>query len=401
MVTQTETYDLLLKGGHVIDPANGIDGPTDVAISGGKIAAVQPDIPRAQAKKVVDVSGKYLTPGLVDIHVHVYGYMGWVFPDSICLPNCTTTVVDAGGAGWRNFEHFRNSVIRPTDDRVTLTRVLAFLNIVGAGMLGWVEQKVDDMDPVPAAEMVARYPDLIVGIKTAHHVGPYWEAVDGAAEAARLCGKPAMYDVTPLPTRRFGEMVLNRMNPGDILTHCYNPKYWVVDEDYRVTEAAKKARERGIIFDVGHGAGSFYFRVAVPCIEQGFPPDCISTDLHRASSLMPNARMLPTMSKFLNMGLSLSKVIELSTAAPARLINRPELGTLSVGAEADVAVLTLEKGDFGFVDSGGALLRGTKRLHGEVTIRAGQVVWDLNGTTCSEWHENLNYGRPSATRDVA
>lgn len=381
------TYDLILKGGHVIDPANQVDAVMDVAIKDKKIAAVAKDIPPAGGRKTVPVNGHYVTPGLIDIHVHVYGgYSGWMFPDAHAFTNGVTTVVDTGGAGWKSFEDFKRTIIAQSR-----TRVLAFLNIVGAGMLGAVEQDVSEMDPNPCAEMIQKYPDLIVGAKTAHFGGPGWEAVDGAVRAAELSGTLAMIDFAPRPTRSYPDLILKHIRPGDIHTHVYAQHIPVLDSQKRVNDYMIQARERGVIFDLGHGAGSFWWRVAIPAIQQGFLPDTISTDLHKSSALIPNATMLNTMSKCLNMGLSLLDVILRSTVNPAKVIRRPELGTLSVGAVADVAVLQLLKGNFGFVDSGHARLRGHQKLQCALTIRNGDIVWDLNGLSWPDWETAGEY----------
>ncbi len=379
-------YDLLLKCGHVIDPENQIDGVMDVAIQGKKIAAVADYIPSAQAQKVVDVSGRYVTPGLLDIHLHVFGYAGWLFPDTHAFPNGVTTVVDTGGAGHKNFEAFRETVLP-----AARTRIFAFLNIVGAGMLGKVEQDVGEMDPVPAAEMIRKHPDILIGSKTAHFMGPGWEAVDGAVEAAALSGTFAMIDFAPKPGRSYRELLLERMRPGDIHTHLYARHIPLLDDDGKVNDYVREARKRGILFDLGHGAGSFWFRIAVPAMRQGFGPDSISTDLHKSSALIPNATMPVTMSKMLNIGMPLREVILRSTAIPARMIRHPELGTLSVGAEADVAVLRVEEGTFGFVDSGHAKARGNRRIQAVMTVRAGEIVWDLNGESWPDWETAGKY----------
>jgi len=379
-------YDLLFKGGHVIDPKNEVDGPLDVAISDGKIAAVARNIPSAQAAKVVDVSGLYVTPGLIDMHVHVYGYVNSMYPDEHALRDGVTTLVDAGGAGWKNFEAFRAKII----DRFQ-TRILAFLNIVGAGMLGAVEQDVSEMEPIPAAETIKRHPDVLVGVKTAHFGGPGWEAVDRAVEAGVLSDTPVMIDFSPRPARSYPDLLLKHMRPGDMHTHMYARHIPLLDEHARVNDCMREARDRGVIFDVGHGAGSFWFRVAVPALEQGFGPDSISTDLHRRSAMIPNATLTQTMSKFLNMGMPLGEVILRTTVTPAQEIHRPELGTLSVGACADVAVLEIQEGTFGFVDSGHAKLLGSRRIGCAMTVRAGQIVWDLNGLSWPEWKEAGDY----------
>jgi len=381
-------YDLLLKGGHVIDPANNIDSPMDLAVAAGKIARVARAIPAAEAKKVVDVAGYYVTPGLVDIHTHVFAFGADlnVFPDLYALPNGVTTVVDAGSSGWKNFPEFKEKVI----DRST-ARVLAFLNIVGAGMMGEVEQDVNEMDPVAAAEMIKKFPDILVGVKTAHFMKPGWEAVDRAVEAGKLSNTPVMVDFRQLPGRSYEDLILKHMRPGDIHTHMYAEHIPLLNENGIVNEYVKQARRRGIIFDVGHGAGSFWFRVAEPAIKQGFVPDSISTDYHKRSAMLPNANMVTTMSKFLNLGMSLKEVILRSTVNPAREIRRAELGTLGAGAVADVAVLQLERGKFGFVDSGRAKMTGDQRLQCVLTLRQGKVVWDSNGLGWPDWRTAGKY----------
>ncbi len=387
-------YDLLLQGGHLIDPKNKLSGRRDVAIAGGKIAEVAPAIPPSRAKKVVSVAGLYVTPGLIDIHVHVFAgegseYTGAnaVFPDDHTFRSGVTTVVDAGSSGWRNFPDFK----RRTVDR-SRTRVLALLNIVGRGMGGSVEQDTSDMDPKATAEQAARHRDLVVGIKTAHYQAPDWIAVDRAVEAGNLAGVPVMVDFGRFTAERpYEELVTRRLRPGDIYTHMYLAWVPMLDDHQRVRPFLLEARKRGVIFDVGHGGGSLVFRQAVPAIRQGLLPDSISTDLHITSMNAGMKSMTNVMSKFLNMGLTLDQVIERSTWNPARQIRREELGHLSVGAAADLAVLRVEKGDFGFVDVYGARLRGSQRLSSELTLRDGRVVWDLNGITREDWDKLGQY----------
>lgn len=377
--------DLLLRGGHVIDPKNAVDTTADVAIADGVIAAVGNGL-ALQAKKTVDARGLYVTPGLIDIHAHVYGgYEGWMFPDPHCLPNGVTTVVDTGGSGWRDLDDFVTTIIEPAR-----TRVLAFVNIVGAGMTGAPEQDVAQMAPEPCAEAVRRYPQHCVGTKSAHFGGPGWESAGGAIEAARLADSIAMIDFAPRPTRSYQEL-LERLSPGDIHTHLYAAHIPLLDEDKKVNGYVRAARDRGVIFDTGHGAGSFWFRIAAPAMAQGFAPDTISTDLHKASRMLPNATMPVTMSKFLALGMPLQEVIYRSTQKPAAVIRRPELGHLTPGAEADVAVLAAHEGDFGFVDSGRARMGGRQRLECELTMRAGRIVWDLNGRSRPDWQTLGDY----------
>jgi len=384
-------YDLVLKGGHVIDPRNRISARRDVAIAGGKIAQIAPDIPASSAVRAVDVSGLYVTPGLVDIHVHVYAGTGApnaydgdlsVYPDGHTLPYGVTTVVDAGSSGWRNFPDFKQSVI----DRAK-TRVLALLNIVGAGMGGGkIEQDVSDMDPQATARRAMEHKDTVVGIKTAHYAGPEWVAVERAVEAGTQANIPVMVDFgTFRPERPYQDLVLKKLRPGDISTHMYLTAVPMLDDSGKLMPYLLEARKRGVIFDVGHGAGSFAFRQAVPAILQGFPPDSISTDLHYNSMLAGMKNMTNVMSKFLNMGMSMDDVIAKSTWAPAREIHREELGHLTPGAVADIAVLRIENGNFGFVDTSGAKMTGSKKLVCELTIRNGKVIWDLNGLTRDDW----------------
>jgi dihydroorotase len=384
-------YDLLLKGGHVVDPRNGVSAVRDVAIAGGKIAAVAAAIPAGDAFKTVDVSGLYVTPGLVDIHVHVFAGTGEkgsyagdnsVYPDGFTLRVGVTTVADAGCAGWRNFEDFKTRVI----DR-SKTRVLAFLNIVGNGMRGggW-EQDLGDMAALPAAEMAKKYPGLIVGIKTAHYAGPEWTPVEHAVEAGTMANIPVMVDFgANKPERPLAELVTKKLRPGDIYTHMYSGLRGEQDASGHVNAGMVEGRKRGVIFDVGHGGGSFAWRIAVPALKEGFVPDSISTDLHIGSMNAGMKDMLNVMSKFLAMGMSLDDVVKLSTSNPAREIKQDTLGHLSVGAPADVAVLRLETGTYGFVDSFGARLKGTKRLACEMTIREGKVVYDLDGLARPDW----------------
>jgi len=384
-------YDLLLKGGNVIDPKNKISAVRDVAIAAGKVAAVASNIDPAEAFKVVDVSGLYVTPGLIDIHVHVYtgtgergSYAGdnSVYPDGFTFRTGVTTVADAGCAGWRNFEDFKQRII----DR-SKTRVLALLNIVGNGMRGGkFEQDLADMEAKPTAEMALRYKDLVVGIKTAHYAGPEWKPVEQAVEAGTLANIPVMVDFgSNLPERPVSELLTKKLRPGDIYTHVFSGLRKELLESGKLNPGLWEGRQRGVFFDVGHGGGSFVWRVAVPAVKEGFLPDSISTDLHIGSMNAGMKDMINVMNKFLVMGLSLDDVILRSTWNPAREIRHEELGHLSVGALADVVVLRLEKGDFGFVDMQGARLRGNQKLICELTLRDGKVVYDLNGITRPDW----------------
>ena len=390
-VSAQPQYDLLLRGGHVIDAKNKISEIRDVAIRGGKIAAVESKIDPATALKTVDVSGLHVTPGLVDIHVHVYAGTGQrrsyagdnsVYPDGFTLRSGVTAVADAGCAGWRNFEDFKARII----DRAR-TRVFVFLNIVGHGMGGvLVEQIVDDMEPKPTAEMALRHKGLIVGIKTAHYMGRDFIAVDRALEAGTIAGIPIMVDFgRAFPQKSLAELLSKKLRPGDIYTHCYSGLRGELDPSGHANPGLLEGRKRGVIFDVGHGAASFTWRVAVPIVQEGFPPDSISTDLSTGSMVTGARDMLSVMNKFLALGMSVDEVISRSTWNPAREIGQQQLGNLSVGSPADVAVLRLEHGEFGFLDSYGARLRGNRKLTCEMTLRDGKIVYELNGLSRPDW----------------
>lgn len=384
-------YDVLLRGGHLIDPRNGISAVRDVAIAAGKVAAIAPRIDPADAFKTIDVGGLYVTPGLIDIHAHVYtgtaekgSYAGdnSVYPDGFALRVGVTTLVDVGGAGWRNFEDFKDRVI----DR-SRTRVLSFLNIVGHGMRGnEFEHSLADMAAGPTAEMARKHPGVIVGVKTAHYRGPEWTPVERAVEAGTRANIPVMVDFgANKPERPVADLVTKKLRPGDIYTHVYSGLRNELGEDGRVNPGLWEGRKRGVFFDVGHGGGSFAWRVAVPALKEGFLPDSISTDLHVGSMNAGMKDMLNVMSKFLALGLKLDDIVLRSTWNPAREIKQEQLGHLSVGSPADVAVLRVENGAFGFVDSFGARLRGKQKLTCEMTLRDGKVVYDLNGLARPDW----------------
>jgi dihydroorotase len=389
---QTETkYDLLLRGGHLIDPRNGTNDVRDVAIRSGAIAAVAPRLDPAGAAQTIDVSGLYVTPGLVDIHTHVYAGTGEpnsyagdnsVYPDGFTFRAGVTTVVDAGGSGWRNFDDFKSRVV--TRAR---TRVLAMLNIVGHGMRGGAfEQDLSDMEPQPTAEAARRNRGVVIGIKTAHYAGPEWAPVERAVQAGTAADIPVMVDFgRNRPERPLAELLTAKLRPGDIYTHVYSGLRNELDRPGHLNPALFEGHKRGVIFDVGHGGGSFLWRVAVPAVRADFLPDSISTDLHIGSMNAGMKDMLNVMSKFLALGVPLDEVIRRSTWNPAREVRQETLGHLSVGAVADVAVLRVERGTFGFVDSYGARLQGSQRLVCELTIREGKIVYDLNGISRPDW----------------
>ena len=384
---KSQTVDVLIKNGHVIDPKNNIDAIMDVAITDHKISEVAPKISKA-SKRTIDASGLYVVPGLIDIHGHHYfgtvqdAYLSDSYtalpPDGFTFRSGVTTVVDAGGAGWRNFTDFKNKAFANSK-----TRMFAFLNIVGSGMRGGAyEQNLADMDSKLTAMVAKQYPDLIVGIKLAHYIGADWTPTERAVKAGELAGIPVMIDFgSAEPMLSWETLLMEKLRPGDILTHCFGQtkgRMHVV-ENGKVQSYAIEGQKRGIIFDVGHGGGSFMFEQAIPAIQQGFKPNSISTDLHTGSMNAGMKDMTNVMAKLLNIGMTLNEVITCSTWNPAQEIKRKELGHLTVGAGADVALLSLDKGTFGFFDVGGNKVVGDKKLTCQMTLLNGEIVWDLNG----------------------
>ncbi len=390
-----QNYDILIKGGHVIDAKNQINKKMDVAILDGKIAKVDSKINESLAKTVIDAKGLYVMPGLIDIHSHNFhgtesnSYLSNGFsslaPDGFTFRTGVTTVVDVGGAGWRNFEVFKEQTI----DR-SKTRVLSFLNIIGSGMKGGaIEQNLDDMNPKLTAIVAKKYPGVIVGVKLAHYSGYDWEPTIRAVEAGSLGNIPVMIDFGGSdPELPLEELLMEKLRPGDIFTHAYghvNGRTPMVDENGKVRPYIFSAQKRGIIFDVGHGGGSFDFKQAIPAMKQGLEPNSISTDFHTGSMNAGMKDMTNIMSKFLNMDMSLYDVISIATWKPAQIIQRTDLGHLSVGGVADLTVMNLRSGEFGFVDTKRKKMMGTQKLECELTVRDGQVVWDLNGISKPIW----------------
>jgi dihydroorotase len=387
---RSQEIDILLKGGHLIDPKNNIDSRMDVAIANGKILSVAKDIPAAGAKKVIDVSGLYITPGLIDLHTHVFvgskdgfadGFSS-LSPDDITFKAGITTVVDAGTSGWRNFPLFKKQVI----DR-SQTRILAFLNIAGSGMTGFPsEEDINDMDPHMTSLVILQYPEIIVGVKIGHYRGKEWTPMDRAIEAGELANVPLLVECH-LPNLPL-EGILERMRPGDIYTHTFCTavdRACILDDNGIVRPCVLEALKKGIRFDVGHGGAMFHFAVAVPALKQGILPNSFGSDLHRFSMNSGMKNMLDIMSKFLNMGMTIQDIIYRATWNSALSIKRSDLGQLSEGADADIAVLNVRKGTFGFIDAGGNKMEGDSKFEAEMTIRAGKIVWDQDGLAAQDW----------------
>jgi dihydroorotase len=403
---QALPIDFLIKGGHVIDPKNNINSVMDVAIAAGKILRVAANIPANTATRVVDATGLYVSPGFIDIHTHVFagsedpGFSGFgitngygsVVPDDFAPRSGVTTVVDCGSSGWRDFPTFKKNIIDAQQ-----TRVLAFISIVGKGMYGTVNaQDTTDMNPVTTAFVMNSYPEIIVGIKAHHFQGHSFTPVDRAIAAGRITNKPIIVDFgSSTPKLSIEELFMKHFRPGDIFTHTFSGnaagntapggREPIVDVNNKVKPFVFEAQRQGRIFDVGHGGGAFRWPVAINAFRQGFYPNTISTDLYRSSRNAGMKDMANVMSKFLIMGMSVQDIILRSTWNPANVIKQPELGHLSVGAEADVTVFNIRDGKFGYLDAGGTTMNGTKKLEAELTIRGGRVLWDLNGIAGRQW----------------
>jgi len=399
---QAQEIDILIKNGHVFDAKNNIDTISDVSISNGKILQVAAHISDEHAKNVIDATGLYVLPGLIDPHTHVFvgprpgkfanGFNS-LSPDNFSFKSGVTTVVDAGTSGWQNFPQFKSQVIDQSK-----TRVLAFLNIAANGISGTeinlsqieaARHDLNEMDVEKTSEMILEYPDIIVGVKIGHFNGGSWAPFDRAVEAASKTGRPLFVECH-LPEYSLEDQ-LDHMRPGDIITHSFeniSERMPVVDEKGKLLPFVLEAKERGILFDVGHGGAGFWFDQAIPALEQGLWPNSFGTDLHRFSMNAGMKDMLNVMSKYLNMGMPLKEVLIRGSYYPSMAIKRNDLGNLSPGTVADVAILSLRSGEFGFIDARNNSIKGDKKLEAELTIRAGKVVWDLNGLAAKPFEKN-------------
>lgn len=386
-----QQYTIVIKGGHVIDPKNNIDQVMDVALINGKVAKVAANISTANATQVVDATGLYVSPGFIDLHTHNFQgtepdhYLNDGFdaltPDGFTFRVGVTTVVDAGCAGWRNFALFKKNIV----DR-SKTRVLAMLNVVGEGMRGGAyEQDTTDMNSKMIALVANSNKDIIVGVKVAHFEGHEWTAVDHAVAAGVMANIPVMIDFGgSRPALSLQELFMKHLRKGDIYTHMYAGLYpsreEIIDSSTgKVKPYFLEARQKGILFDVGYGGISFSYREGLPAVKEGFYPNTISTDIHSESMNGSMKDMMSVMSKFLNMGMPLKEVIKASTWNSAQAVKKEMLGNLSEGAPADVTIFDIRKGNFGFYDYTGVKQKGTEKFECEMTIRDGQIVYDLNG----------------------
>lgn len=385
-----QPYSIVIKGGYVIDPKNNIHDIMDIGIADGRISSIAKKIDTSGALQVVDAKGLYVTPGLIDIHAHVFvgnepdhTYSNGPLslpPDGFTFRNGVTTVVDAGCAGWKNFATFKRQVID-----ISQTRVLAFLNIVGEGMRGGpYEQDTRDMDGKMTSLVARQFRNYIVGVKVAHYNGSEWTPVDEALKAGTLANIPVMIDFggsnPPLPIE---ELFSQHLRPGDIFTHCFallNSRESLADTlTNKIKPFIWDARRKGIYFDVGYGGISFNFSQAIAGMKDKFYPNSISTDIHTGSMNAAMKDLLNVMSTFMAIGMKTEEVIQAATWNPAREIKHEELGNLSIGAIADIAILNVREGQFGFYDYTGYKTESRRKLECAMTIKGGRIVYDLNG----------------------
>jgi dihydroorotase len=380
-----DKFDLLIKAADVLDPSQSLRGRRDIGIRYGLIEAIETDIPTARTLRVLDAGGKLVTPGLVDLHCHVYPYgsaLG-IPADELVPYQCSTTCVSAGDAGANNFAAFRRYIVAQTR-----TRLYAFVHIANMGLAPFPVAELYNIDFAQvdvAAKAVAENADMVLGIKVRmsenviakNGLEPLKRAI-AACERAGTGGK-IMCHIGGVETRELMTQILDMLRPGDILTHAYSGApniagaFTNIVQDGRLLPAALAAKQRGVIYDVGHGGGSFDFSVAEPAIAQGCPPDTISSDVHVFSGNTPGMPYLTwVMSKFLAQGFTLEQVVAMATINPAKVINRaPKLGTLQIGAPADVAIMELVEGDVSFVDTRNNIRTGRAYLKPVQTIAAG------------------------------
>jgi len=380
-----DKFDLVIKGGDLLDPSQSLRGKRDIGIRFGKIEAVEADIPPARALRVLNADGKLVTPGLVDLHCHVYPYGSAIgIPaDELVAHQCTTTCVSAGDAGANNFAAFRRHIVAQTR-----TRLYAFVHIANIGLAGFPTAELYNIDFAQtdaAAKAIAENSDIVLGAKVRmsenviakHGVEPLKRAIAACEQAGD--GMKVMCHIGGVETRQLMSQILDLLRPGDILTHCYSGfpnlagEFTNIVQDGKLLPAALAAKQRGVIFDIGHGGGSFDFTVAEAAIVQGTPPDTISSDIHVFSGNTPGMPYLTwVMSKFMGLGFTLEQVVTMATINPAKVINRAlKLGTLQVGAPGDVAIMELVEGPVSFVDTRNNKRDGKAYLKPVQTVTAG------------------------------
>jgi len=380
-----DKFDLVIKGGEVLDPSQSLRGRSDIGIRYGVIEAVAPDIPAARALRVIDAGGKLVTPGLVDLHCHVYPYGSAIgIPaDELVAHQCTTTCVSAGDAGANNFAGFRRFIVAQTR-----TRLYAFVHIANIGLTPFPLPELYNLDFAQVegcAKAVAENADIAIGVKVRMSENVIArngsEPLKRAIQACEMAGTGGrvMAHIGGVENVALMVEILDLLRPGDILTHSYSGApnlagaFTNIVQDGRLLPAALAAKRRGVMFDVGHGGGSFDYTVAEPAIAQGCPPDTISSDIHVVSGNTPGMPYLTwVMSKFLGLGFTLEQVVAMATINPAKIINRaPKLGTLQIGAPGDVAIMELVEGPVSFVDTRNNTRNGRAWLKPVQTVTAG------------------------------
>jgi dihydroorotase len=382
-------FDLLIKGGEVVDPGGGRSGRLDVAIKRDRIAAVDRDIPAEGAFQVIDAQGQYVTPGLVDLHTHVYHrvtYWG-IDPDPVAARSGVTTWLDVGSAGAYNWPGFREYIVKPAN-----VRIYGLLNISAIGLTAMTGEllNLDYCDVDLCCKLIDRHRDLILGVKARidrNTTGPSGiEPLRRARQAAERCEMPLMVHIGVGPPAI--EEVLALLRPGDILTHCFTGHSMrIVDERGALLDAARRAWDAGVIMDIGHGAGSFSFETAEVLIGAGCPPDVISSDIHQLSIHGPLFDLPTCMSKFLALGMSFEQVVRAATARPAAALGLPDLGALRPGAPADVALFRVHEGRFPFYDVHMNMREGTQLIRNRLTIAGGRPLIPRPDPVPAPWIE--------------
>ena len=386
-------YDILIRGGTVVDPSQGLHAERDVLVSDGRIQAINDSHTAVEARHVIDARGLFVVPGLIDLHVHVYTHapLG-LDPDSLCAAGGVTTMLDTGSAGSYNFDAFRRDDIDPAETEVLALVNLSRIGLIAADLGELVDPRYSDPEGVVAT--IRRHPDVAVGVKIragTHIIGAGeqgWRHLRQAIQAARDSETWLMVHIGECPMSI--PEIVNELQPGDCITHCFKGgSTRVTNDDGMIHAAVRSAAERGVVFDVGHGYGSFCWDVAEAAISQGFEPTTISTDLHTQNIHGPVYDMPTTMSKFLMLGLSLDRVVEMSTSSPAKVLGREDdLGTLRVGSVADIALLESHTGQFQFTDSYQHLRVGETLLTAAATIRRGSIVPGGGGTRMRHYSES-------------
>jgi dihydroorotase len=389
-------FDTIIAGGEVVDPASGVNGRHDIGIKDGKVAAVEPEIDRSRADTVIDATGQIVTPGLVDLHTHVYwGVTYWgIEPDPVAARSGVTTWLDVGSAGSYNFPGFREFICKRSR-----CRIFSLLNLSSIGLTAptWEFANPDYCDVDLAEKIINANRDLILGIKaridsnTTRGVGIF--PLERARELADQVGLPLMVHIGQGPPTL--EEIATYLRPGDILTHCFTGRdNRILGKDNLMREDIAKLHEAGLILDIGHGTGSFNFDVADAMLQQGIMPDVISSDIHQMAVQGPMFDMPTTMSKFLNLGMSLPDVVERSTSAAAKAMGKPEFGTLSIGSAADVAIFRFEEGDYTFYDADMNPRQGSTRLICTETLIDGEPLPKVPDRPLEVWSDIPEHQRP-------